>query len=63
MRRAAELLSRAAWVLRRVIGAPDYDAYLAHCRRLHPDAPPLAHDDFLRERLTARYSKPGARCC
>ena len=56
-------LRQLASVIRRVIGAPDYDAYLSHCRRHHPDGKPLARDAWLRERLSARYDKPGSRCC
>ena len=56
-------LRQLASVIRRVIGAPDYEAYLSHCRLHHPDGRPLARDAWLRERLAARYDKPGSRCC
>lgn len=49
--------------VRRVIGAPDYDAYLAHCRHGDPCELPLSREAFIRERLSARYSRPGSRCC
>lgn len=49
--------------LRRIIGAPDYAAYVAHQRAHHPEREPLCERDFLNERLNARYEKPGARCC
>ena len=54
---------RVGNVIRRIIGAPDYDAYLAHVREHHPDRTPMSEDDFRRERLSARYSRPGSRCC
>lgn len=47
----------------RVLGVPDYDTYLRHVALVHPDRAPLSHDDFVRERLAARYASPGARCC
>ena len=47
----------------RIIGAPDYDGYVAHMREHHPDQPVLTRDAFMRERLAARYERPGARCC
>lgn len=47
----------------RIIGAPDYDLYIAHMRERHPDEPVLSRDAFMRERLAARYERPGARCC
>ncbi len=56
-------VQRAASLLRRIIGAPDYAAYLAHVRAHHPDRIPLGEREFLAERLNARYEKPGARCC
>ncbi|MHB1312573.1 MAG: YbdD/YjiX family protein [Gemmatimonadaceae bacterium] len=50
-------------VIRQIIGAPDYAAYLAHVREQHPDRTPMTEEEFRRERLTARYSRPGSRCC
>lgn len=66
MRVTAELfarLTRATQTLNRIIGAPDYDTYLAHATRCHPDAPPLTRDEFVKQRLEDRYSRPGTRCC
>ena len=54
---------RVGNVIRQIIGAPDYDAYLAHVREHHPDRTPLTEDEFRLERLSARYSRPGSRCC
>lgn len=56
-------LDRAANVLRRVIGVPDYERYVAHVRTHHPGAQPMSREEFTRQRLADRYSKPGARCC
>ncbi len=63
MQRAAELLARAAWTIRRVIGAPDYAAYLVHVRRAHPDRAPMPQEVFVRDALARRYERPGSRCC
>ncbi len=54
---------RVAQVIRRIIGAPDYAAYLAHVTEHHPERTPLNEQEFLQDRLTARYSRPGSRCC
>lgn len=54
---------RAGSVLRRVIGAPDYERYLEHVAHCHPDATPLSHDEFARDALARRYDRPGSRCC
>lgn len=60
---ARAALERAACVLRQVIGVPDYDRYLAHVRAHHPDAVPLSRDEFVRQRMLDKYSRPGGRCC
>ena len=46
-----------------IIGAPDYARYLAHQRAKHPDATPLSREEFVRERVRARYEGTGSRCC
>jgi uncharacterized short protein YbdD (DUF466 family) len=56
-------LGRVAMVLRRVVGAPDYQSYVTHLRGSHPGAEPLGWDEFYRARLEERYNRPGARCC
>jgi uncharacterized short protein YbdD (DUF466 family) len=56
-------IDRAACILRRVIGVPDYDIYLAHIREHHPDATPLTREEFTNQRLVDKYSRPGSRCC
>jgi uncharacterized short protein YbdD (DUF466 family) len=60
---AREAIDRAACVLRRVIGVPDYDIYLTHLRAHHPGAEPMTREEFTRQRLTDKYSRPGSRCC
>jgi uncharacterized short protein YbdD (DUF466 family) len=54
---------RAGVVLRRIIGAPDYERYLAHVSRRHPDTTPLSREEFARDTLARRYDRPGSRCC
>ena len=56
-------LAGAAEIVRRVIGVPDYERYLAHMRARQPQCEPLTRERFISERLQARYEKPGARCC
>ena len=63
MRAIARRLRAAARVLRMILGAPDYERYAAHVRRHHPGRVPLSREAFVRERLEARYSRPGSRCC
>jgi uncharacterized short protein YbdD (DUF466 family) len=59
----ASLLERCAWVIRRIIGAPDYESYLAHMALHNPDQTPMSSREFERQRLNDRYSRPGSRCC
>lgn len=49
--------------LRAMLGAPDYERYLLHLRECHPGRIPLSREAFEHERLSARYSRPGSRCC
>ena len=63
LRRTADLLTRLAVVLRRVIGAPDYAAYVAHVGRAHPGMVPMSREAFARDALARRYDRPGSRCC
>lgn len=55
--------ARAAALIRRIIGAPDYASYVRHVAECHPEQTPLTEDEFLEERLEAKYSRPGQRCC
>jgi len=56
-------LQRVVAVVRRIIGVPDYDEYLAHMQRQFPDCTPMDERTFERERMAARYHMPGSRCC
>jgi uncharacterized short protein YbdD (DUF466 family) len=62
-RRLAVSLAGAAAALRRVLGAPDYERYLEHARRRHPEVTPLSKEAYLRDALARRYDRPGSRCC
>ena len=55
--------TRIGAVLRRIIGAPDYEGYVGHVRRCHPDQVPVSRSDFYKRQLEDRYSRPGSRCC
>lgn len=59
----ADQVRRVAKVVRTIIGAPDYERYLAHVKECHPGQPPMSRDEFSESRLEARYNQPGNRCC
>lgn len=61
--RVSETMRKAAAVVRRIVGVPDYDGYLAHVRECHPGTEPMTQEEFERARLEDRYSQPGQRCC
>jgi len=50
-------------VLRRIIGVPDYERYVAHVRECHAGTAPMSREDFERSRLEDKYNRPGHRCC
>lgn len=58
----------SAWVarlgraLRVMLGAPDYESYLAHMRERHPDERPLSEAELFLRRQEGK-GRPGARCC
>jgi uncharacterized short protein YbdD (DUF466 family) len=61
-------LAQAGKVLRQtgrlMCGIPDYDGYVAHIRRHHPDRLVPSYEEFFRQRQDARYGRNGnARCC
>ena len=59
--RLGKYLGQAA---RLMVGMPDYDTYVAHCRQHHPERPPMTREAFFRNRLEARYGGNGRiGCC
>ena len=51
---------------RMMIGVPDYDYYVQHMKRTHPDQPIMTYEEFFVNRQNARYGiggKGGFRCC
>jgi len=53
---------RHGWL--RVIGAPDYQAYLAHHAERHPGTPPMSERDYVNLFIERRYNgRTAGRCC
>ena len=50
-------------IVRKIIGVPDYDTYLAHMKATNPDCELMSKDEFAKQRMQDRYSRPGSRCC
>ncbi len=45
-----------------MLGVPDYDAYVAHLARAHPESPAPDRAEFFRLRQAARFGSV-LRCC
>ena len=56
-------LERAAEAVRRIIGVPDYERYVAHVRECHAGVAPMTREEFEKARLEDKYNRPGQRCC
>ena len=56
-------LTGIARAIRAVVGAPDYERYVEHVMFSHPGTEPMSRDQFVRDRMDNRYSRPGSRCC
>ncbi|MDR2011709.1 MAG: YbdD/YjiX family protein [Rhodanobacter sp.] len=55
--------NEAVRVARRMIGVPDYAAYIAHLRAHHPERAIPTYAEFFNERQQARYKGGSGRCC
>jgi uncharacterized short protein YbdD (DUF466 family) len=56
-------VQEALRVVRTIIGVPDYERYVKHVCEHHPGATPLTRKEFERDRMSAKYTRPGSRCC
>ena len=63
MERVRQFAARLGELARAILGAPNYERYVAHMRACHPGELPLSAAEFGKERMEARYSKVGSRCC
>ncbi|MDZ4865496.1 MAG: YbdD/YjiX family protein [Gemmatimonadota bacterium] len=48
---------------RRVVGMPDYSAYLEHLSQRHPDWPVPSEQEFFQVYVETRYGGGVSRCC
>lgn len=55
-----------AQAARLMVGIPDYQAYVAHRRKTHPEESVMTYEEFFFERRDARYAVGKGRfrgCC
>jgi uncharacterized short protein YbdD (DUF466 family) len=58
-----ERLRTTVSVVKRIVGVPDYDAYVEHQREHHPECEVLSQKAFIEKAWEDKYSRPGTRCC
>ncbi|WP_203236728.1 CstA-like transporter-associated (seleno)protein [Nocardia panacis] len=51
------------WWCNGILGGQDYQRYVAHLRRVHPDAPIPTERQYWRDRHAAADDNPTNRCC
>ncbi len=56
-------LERALTALKRVVGMPNYEAYLEHLRTRHPECPLPTEREYFDEYLKGKYGGGFSRCC
>ena len=49
--------------LRQIAGMPDYQAYLEHMRRCHPERALPTERQFYEDFIRSRYADGPTRCC
>jgi len=59
----ARMLRRISSAVRAVAGMPDYEAYVAHLGRCHPERPVPSERLFYDEFVERRYGDGPTRCC
>ena len=57
------ILSAVGRRLSALFGMPDYQRYVTHQHRCHPEATVLSEKEFVRSELERKYAGGGARCC
>lgn len=57
------VLRSVGWYVRELMGDNDYERYVAHLGRHHPDLEPLSEREYWRGRYARQDVNPGARCC
>jgi uncharacterized short protein YbdD (DUF466 family) len=60
---AVHAIARIGSLLRRIAGMPDYEAYLEHLRRCHPERAVLNQREFYDDYVRSRYEDGPTRCC
>jgi uncharacterized short protein YbdD (DUF466 family) len=52
-----------AYYLNEMAGVPNYNRYLDHLKKHHPDQPPMTRAEFYRQAIDERYGSGDIRRC
>jgi len=62
--RARRVLGVLLGAVRQIVGAPDYQRYVAHHAARHPGRPPLSPREYYADFLSWQFGSGGpTRCC
>lgn len=61
--RLAASLFTCLRTVRQIVGAPDYERYLEHHARCHPDREPLDREEYYEQFVGWRFGSGAVRCC
>ena len=63
--RFAVVLRCACDTARLMVGQPNYETYVQHMARQHPDQAPMTYAEFFRNRQDARFARGSGKfsCC
>ncbi|WP_199523854.1 YbdD/YjiX family protein [Micromonospora craterilacus] len=56
-------LGRVIWYVKEVVGENDYERYVNHLRRHHPQTRPVSRKVFERDKIQRLGTGPNTRCC
>jgi len=59
----SDRLGRAVATVKRIVGMPNYAAYVAHLREHHPGCAIPSEREYFDLYLKTKYSTGGSRCC
>lgn len=54
---------RVAEAGRLMCGVPDYDTYVAHMQKTHPDQEAMTYQAFFDNRMNAKFNGGGMKAC
>ncbi|GLW96637.1 YbdD/YjiX family protein [Microtetraspora sp. NBRC 16547] len=63
LRHTLRMIGWIGWYVKEVVGENDYQHYVAHLRKHHPEVEPMSRRDFERAKIDRMEADPKSRCC